>query len=404
MSTPAVLYISGLNSSDTIAQGQSTGSIEAQPTTNGTTISGTISTILAQPIFKFYTTPNAGDGNLPVQSSGQEGSSNWTAVSKVATADYTFENGPIGNAQSGNVQEVLQRLAQAIFGSNEAVDLFSNTETLTQSITSAFAKMQLDVNTNTTLTSSQQLGNALLYYQPERFTMQYTAVPSTEQGGNTSLYKSCKITGAFGQESNVNVVLSLVEGNVTITSIEVQTSNTLFSVDEEVSITDPLGLTNLSITGRLTSSDVTALSTGTGVLNLDGVVLTTGDVGVYTQIEAKIGSANTDGSAICTCILNLNNSIKSIYVTSAGSEYLKTNEINFTNGAGVGNDIKIPSINSVQTAMLNGTLDAPTEQPLQINDTIRVLYTINQHSDQTIAGTSDTAIMEYTTYMDFVLT
>ena len=67
-------YISSLNQESALdACGNHTGSIEAQGITDGTTVAdGVMTSTECKSAFKFYTTPDSGDGNLPSKNSGKK--------------------------------------------------------------------------------------------------------------------------------------------------------------------------------------------------------------------------------------------------------------------------------------------------------------------------------------------
>ena len=99
--------------------------------------------------------------------------------------------------------------------------------------------------------------------------------------------------------------------------------------------------------------------------------------------------------------------IKGIKVTttrSGGSAYLKGETITITDTQSTPRTATIV-LNSVQAAMLNGTLtnSAGTEVPLQTGDIIRILFTVASKSDQAdIRGNTVTATQTF--FVDYTLT
>lgn len=399
-----IYYISSLNGSSALNDtGDHIGSIEAQGQTDGTTVADGVMLIAdCKSAFKFYTTPNAGDGNLPSKTSGQEGSANWTAINKVSTS---FTNGTIGDATTGSIQEVNQALAKSVFGSPEAVDFFSNTPEIVTSVNASFTSLLAGVNSNTSNTPVVALGNAIIYNYPERFTLQYNASGSSATSYATSLFSNCKAVGAIsGAIADVEVNLSAAS-TIGVMSVNSKTSGT-FELNEEVSITDPDGNTDLNVVANsLSSNDLAIYNAGTGNLTQGDYVFNSGDIGVYTQIAVSGGVAGA--GALCTCRIASDGSVASIYVTTdATTPFADLEALTFTNGAGVAvGDITIAAANPVQSAMLNGTLDSVsgTSLPFQSGDTIRTMYSFNANASQMVAGTSDVAIMDHKMYMDFVI-
>jgi mitotic spindle assembly checkpoint protein MAD2 len=396
--------VSGLNANKELdSSGDFTGSIQPQPSTTGTTIAASFKRkVDAQSLFKFYTTSDANDSNYPTKY-GQTTFTNWMALPKLANLDY-FENGDLGTGNSaGALWEGLSDLSTAVFGSSEAWDLFSNLSDIKNSYTIAFDECLSQVEDNNTTDSVTQLGNAIMFNHPERFTLQYTAsVDDSIIDVDKSDYKKCLATGASGGSAEVDVLLL---NSTTITSITTTTVSGTFVEGEEVTITDPLGKTNLQITiSNLTIVDTDALNS-TSALVLDSpFTIDNAESGVYTQLS--VGGSAFGSGALCSCKLIDNDEtleVESLYVTTEGTGYLKDDSLILASSIG---DIvaSIASINSVQSAMLNGLLDstAGTELPLESDDTIRVRYSIPLNSGQ---HNPSGEIVSFTSswFMDFVV-
>jgi hypothetical protein len=383
-------YISGLNQSDDLdEQGLFIGSVEVQPDVNCSTVNSTFHTLdKAQALFKIHTTADTTASNFPSKTSGQEGSAHFTGI---ATPENTaFVNGAVGEGASGDkVEEGMNNLSRAVFGHAEAFDLFSNGGALIDSFQASFTQMETNLQTAGAgdASVSVAVANAMMYNYNSRFTLQYNAAAAAANTlvGGVSSYKICRVTGAIsGALALATVVLSAANTltSITVTSL---TSGT-FVEAEEVSITDPTGLTALSfIAASLHADDVIVLNAGTGALR-NGDFTGTGLIGVYTDIA--VASSGSGAGAKCTCIINADHSVKTIYVTTiagALTQFAKNEIVTFTNGGAVSTgNIQITSINSIGAAMLNGTLDETdgTELPMESNDTIRVKYTIPVNGSQ----------------------
>ena len=133
---------------------------------NATTLTGSISTAATGALFKFYTTPNVGDLNLPATTSDVT-NSNWTALPKVATADIfiaplelggTWTPGTSTDLRTGE-HEMVFKLAEAIFGNGEAGDLLSNPAAIMSSFSSSIATCAAAVNSNNSVQATTDLIN-----------------------------------------------------------------------------------------------------------------------------------------------------------------------------------------------------------------------------------------------------
>ena len=118
-------YLSNLNPGSTALgqAGEYGGTVTAQPTTNSTTRVVNITTATAQAYFKFYMS----GGKVGV-SPGSSGALTFT------TPDTTRSN------------EFISLLANEVFGSSEATDLFSNKSAITTSWNSATATALTTLN------------------------------------------------------------------------------------------------------------------------------------------------------------------------------------------------------------------------------------------------------------------
>jgi len=125
--------------------------------------------------------------------------------------------------------------------------------------------------------------------------------------------------------------------------------------------------------------------------------------GTYTGLTAT-GSSS---SATCTVstVINSSTEIQSINVSATNGTFNVNENVTITNGGGSGVNISISNINSVQTALLNGTLNSsltPTNAPLEVGDKIKLHYTINCHDDQVSASGNDVS-MSQTFFVEYTI-
>ena len=408
----STFYVSALNQNGTLGLAEHTGSLEIQEAVSNT-IEGEILLADAQEAFLFQTTPDAATDNFPLAATGDEDSSNWTAVAKTATTNKFKSATSLGDHNSGAILTIEKQLAEAVFGSNTMFDLFSNGAVIQTSITTAFNTMNTSVQTSTAITASQQYGNAMLANKIERFALQYNIVPPAAVANTTSVYHSARITGVTGV-AVAKVVFTTATNltSITVTSITTGT----FTQGEELSITDPTGKTSLQITIPSASTlwdpaMLTALNTTPGTLgaNFTGpgssttFVLNTVVAGTFTGVvAAQTGFGST---AVCTMQIDTTNSdVLSIYCTGPTSGYLKGKTTTFTNThpTPVVFTSGAKTSNSIQAGILNGNMGtANTEFPTELDDVLRVMFELNVNSSQVVAGTSDTATMAYKAHVDY---
>lgn len=373
---------------------------------NATTLNGSIDNSSAQSLFKFYTTPNAGDENYP-ENTSDVARSNWSVLAKANTAGVfvkptaktsTWASGDNNDIRTGE-HEMVFKLAEAIFGSSEAGDLLSNPASIMSSFNNSIGDCVSAVNVDNSSSATKQLINGLLYSSPERFALKYKAVVSDALFG-ASIFKGLTAIGTEGAISTVDVEMS---GASVVTKITV-TSHTSgsFVESEKVSITDGYGGSDVKIVLKLTNTHASVLNSGTGEMVTPDIDSALATMGTYTSVTA-VGETST-ATATVTVLCNTATSVSKLFVTTvATGVFQKGEKVTFTNGGGSGKNVTIEEINSVQTAILNGTLDnvAGTEAPLEPADKLRVIFTVNSHVNQTNASGAPVSVA-YKANFDFI--
>ena len=110
------------------------------------------------------------------------------------------------------------------------------------------------------------------------------------------------------------------------------------------------------------------------------------------KYKAVIGTTHpSDGTYVCTtsstpaaavvAVQIATSGVSNMTLTTQGSGFAIGQNIDLTNSSGVV-IASIIGINSVQVAMLNGTLDAKTPMPFEAGDMFTVMFTIGTHQDQ----------------------
>ena len=116
---------------------------------------------------------------------------------------------------------------------------------------------------------------------------------------------------------------------------------------------------------------------------------------------AVTGGSGTGAVVSLTATGSTINGIKVTTTRQGGSAYSKGETITITDGS---SNTATIALNSVQAAMLNGTLSnsAGTEVPLQTGDVLRMLFTIASKSGQTDAS-GDAVTASQTFFADYTL-
>jgi hypothetical protein len=376
---------------------------------NATTLIGSISNAGAQALFKFYTTPNAGDADIPANTSDVT-NSNWTALPKATTAgvfvnptakEPAWSPGDQNDIRTGQ-HEMVFKLAEAIFGSNQAGDLLSNPASIMSSFSSSVTTCVAGVNSSNSSVATTDLINGLLYTCPQRFALKYNAVV-TAAAYTASKFIGLTAVGVGGAISEVEVTMSAT-GTVSSISVTGHTSGT-FVEGEKVSITDGYGGSDVNIVLTLTANQATDLTNGNNLLTSFATFTpdsASATMGTYTYVTAT--GTTSGASADVTVLCNSATTVLKLFVTTAATgTFLKNEQVTFVDGGGAGHDVTIAHINSVQAAILNGTLSdvAGTEAPLEPADNLRVIFTVNSHASQKdVSGA--TVATAYKANFDFI--
>lgn len=418
----STIYLTSLTQTRTLTQqGESTGALSPMPVTNASTINGFVYSLEdVQKAFLFYTTAD-GDLNLPLNSSDAF-HANFDVLAKVA--EYAGVETPIFQTaaeQSGAwvpntvgndtdlrtaYHEMTQKLAAAVFGSPETVDLFNNTNALMLDVAHVIWDCVRAININATKPVVREMFNFLLRKHPERFQLKYNAVV-TAPAYAASKFLGLTAIGANGAQALVHVSLS--DANVVSEIIVASNVSGTFTAGEAVEITDSYGGSNVNILLALTAelaADLTSGETGaftTAIAAIGGV-----DAWDFTSVVAPIGMYTglvalgvSTAESVVSVVYDNAGAITSMFVTtttaaakaaSGAAEFALNESVTIADGGGAGNDIVISSINPIATAMLNGTLNVPegtaeadiigTRAPLEIGDTIGTFIIINSHADQ----------------------
>jgi hypothetical protein len=248
---------------------------------------------------------------------------------------FTSVNSGVSNSTTQSNRNALQKdfvdtLAEHVFGSREAADLFNNQQTIKSSWDTAEAAAVTAANTS--MDSRTDGANA---------------GDSSAQTAAATL--SVNNSDRFGLQYNASLSASGASGNFA--------------------------------TG--TTSNITPTTSGSGSGAKVTVIMTNA-----TTIQAIMIHNVSDGNAPVT-----------------GSGYAKGDSLVITDPAESTNIITIASLNYVQAAMLNGTLDDssnPTYVPFETGDKIRLKFGINSATGQTnTAGSSVSFQQSY--YVDYNL-
>lgn len=131
--------------------------------------------------------------------------------------------------------------------------------------------------------------------------------------------------------------------------------------------------------------------------SITGTSLTSGTGLSVTTIYGGGSGAYVDTS------LSMGNILDNLVVTTTGSGYASGSQIKIECPDGA-NYIEL-TLNSVQAAVLNGTINnsnIPTQVPLETNDVIRMIFSINTNGSQTNLN-NDSVSFTQTFYVDYTL-
>jgi len=110
-----------------------------------------------------------------------------------------------------------------------------------------------------------------------------------------------------------------------------------------------------------------------------------GAIASGTPVDASDVSVTSNSGSGTGATVNLfmtGTTVDNIVIVSTGNDYAKGDSIRIQTS--VGNYLTISSLNSVQVAILNGTLDdtSGTEIPLEVNDVFSIQFTISNNLTQ----------------------
>lgn len=293
--------------------------------------------------FQFYTVPQTA-GNNAVNNANDSGN-DIVGVNSSTAPVFTSVNSGVSNSTTQTNRNDLQKdfvdtLAEHVFGSREAADLFNNQQTLKSSWDTAEAAAVTSAN---------------------------TSMDSATDGANAGNSSAQTTAAALSVTASKEVVEALLVNN-----------SDRFGLQYNASIT---GTSSNFATGTTTNIGPTTNGSGSG---------------------AKVTVIMTNASTIQTIMIH-NVSDGNAPVT--GSGYAKGDSLVITDPAESTNVITIASLNYVQAAMLNGTLDDssnPTYVPFETGDKIRLKFGVNSASGQTnTAGSAVSFQQSY--YVDYQL-
>jgi hypothetical protein len=312
--------------------------------------------------FKFFTTISSDGTNT----------TNFTGVASTVASDAldckfdgAADTTVIGatNGTHDNVilarTEMLQVLANEVFGSTEAYDLFRNNTTVIDSFNSNMSTILGDINAQVdgnqskiTMVASVEMVNSLLNQNAPRFELAYNS-------------------GVFDTTS-------------TPASSALENSATYGGVDHD----------NDTLT-----ENTLGLSFTTGGVASDGtVVVETTSAGAVLRITSLV-------SATTTPVVKGDELVISIPASTVYKDSISSN-----NSQTLARTVTITSVNSVQAAMLNGTLEdsGGTEVPLELDDILRLKITMNSKPESEVGAadgqtnaSGDQVSVAYTAYADF---
>ena len=268
-------YLSNLNPGTTALgqAGEFGGTVTAQPPTNSTTRVVNITTATAQAYFKFYMS----GGKVGV-SPGSSGALTFT------TPDTTRSN------------EFISLLANEVFGSSEATDLFSNKSAITTSWNSATANALTTLNgkINTAgAAASLELVNAM--FDDSNVIGRFTMISGYTDGSGTVVTgTNYAVSGGSGSGAKVNVTM---DGS-TVKSITIHTNTTsdAYVKNDTITITD--GSAN---TATIALNSYQASSLNGTLANVGGTevpIIATDIIRVLYTIASEENQEDTSGDAI----------------------------------------------------------------------------------------------------------
>lgn len=392
-----LIYISSLNADDTLDQaGFFTGAdIPVLPTNSTHAHGGIADAHDAQDMFKFFTTPLENDANSAANVS-DAANANFGVLPKVNNAIFLRPEEQTAAWDNTNkhdkrtaLQEMNLKLASAVFGSPDAVDLFSNTIDIMTSTDASIGNCVTQVNTNIDTAPVTELFNYLIRHKAERFALSYnaTVAAGTADPSMTSVYKNVHMVCQGGATAIVDVHMS---NATTVSKIMLVSSPALIlaTLDESAVCGHAQvygGSEKLVVKLVLDAAWVAAINDSTvGEVTLGtSVISATGALGIYTGLSA-VGSLAGAG-AIVTAAFASSSAVASIWVTTVSvTPFARDEAVTITDDA-YGTTVTLPMINSVGAAMLNGTLSDAiigTPAPLEAGDILGCVFSIKSADGQ----------------------
>jgi len=286
------------------------------------------------------------------------------------------------------LQEMNLKLASAVFGSPDAVDLFSNTALVMESTDASIINCVTQVNSNVELAPVTEMFNYLIRHHAERFTLAYNAVAvaGSVNHSETSVYKNVEMVCQGGATAIVDIYLS--SATTVSKMVLVSSPATINAVLDESAVCGQTsaygGAEKLEVKLLLNAAWVAAINNSTvGEVTLDtSVQSATGLLGIYTGLSAD-GSLAGAGAIVSVLFLSAT-AVSSIWVeTISVAPFARDEVVTITDDANV-TIVTLPSINSVGVAMLNGTLSdlAGTPAPLETGDILGCVFSIKSADAQ----------------------
>jgi hypothetical protein len=365
-------YVSSVNpvAAALVESGEFVGQVTALPDTNSATRALTISTSAAQSFFKFYTDATYNGAGVIN-----------TSVIGVGGVSGSFAFATPDNLRSS---EFIALLAREVFGSSEAADLFSNQAAIHTSWniaagTTALASLNARTSSQGAIASKELVDAMFLTSNntDERFTLAYGAAVGTGAPGTGKHYA---VSGGSGSGASVDVTMT----GSTINNISVHTAFFAFDDIANRVTSDNHGYSNGN------TITFTSITTTTGINTTDAYY-------VIAKTDNTFQLSNSEGGAAIPLANDGSGTISGV-----GSGFVKGDSIVITQSTG--NTIII-TLNSVQAAMLNGTLDNASgiEVPLQTGDVLRVLFTIQSASSQQDVSNDVIPVLNQKFLVDYTL-
>jgi hypothetical protein len=326
-------------------------------------------------------------------------------------------------------RDFLDTLSDHVFGHRDSADLFSNQEAVKDAWDTAEAAAVTNANdsmdtasgasADTSISASKELVEALLVSNSARFSLGYTATVDAAFVAETTsgLDVVVSVGGTTTTVAKANVVMS-GDNSSTIKSIVIASDTTPGTITftltalQATQLNGTAGGTSIAIDNTTTTNFVVATTTGLSVLPSDSnggsgagavvTVIASGATALTSITITGTGSGYAENDEII--IGDLSTALDQDTGDLTGAGYTLGDTITITDSAS-SSIITISSINHVQVAILNGTLDGSantTNPPLETGDKIRLKFGID--SALTQKNAANTAIdFRQSYYIDYQL-